>query len=72
MMGQTVLPIYPRTNYGQTNVYYKDSNNVYDLFVGTWTFTEGDISFTITLGKKVNWLKMIILKMYWLEDINIV
>lgn len=52
MMGQTVLPIYPRTNYGQTNVYYKDSNNVYDLFVGTWTFTEGDISFTITLGKK--------------------
>ena len=37
----------------QTGAYYKDINNFYDDFEGTWKYTNGNTSFTISLEKKV-------------------
>lgn len=37
----------------ENGAYYKDFNNELDTFVGTWKYTNGSTSLTITLKKKV-------------------
>ena len=36
----------------QENAYYKDVNNFFDVFEGTWLYTNGDTSFKIIIVKK--------------------
>ncbi|MDY0090826.1 MAG: hypothetical protein RBR78_10745 [Flavobacteriaceae bacterium] len=36
----------------QAGAYYKDTNNVFDNFVGTWLYTNGNTSFKIVLAKQ--------------------
>jgi len=50
---QTIIPIY-NTDIDQSGVYYKDTFNDYDKFVGTWKYTNGTTSLTITLQKKLH------------------
>lgn len=47
-------PIYPLNKSGnaQNGAYYKDLNNQLDAFEGTWIYTSGNTSLTITLQKK--------------------
>lgn len=48
-----VIPLFDGSDYlGTENAYYKDTENDFDRFVGTWKFTEGDQEFEIVLRKK--------------------
>ncbi|WP_418513394.1 DUF6705 family protein [Corallibacter sp.] len=37
----------------QQNAYYKDTDNDFDRFIGTWKYTNGQEEFTIVLNKKL-------------------
>ncbi|WP_298423734.1 DUF6705 family protein [uncultured Kordia sp.] len=51
---QTVVPLStPSLDTPKTNYYRKDLNNVLDKYVGTWTYTNGNTSFTIVLIKRL-------------------
>jgi hypothetical protein len=51
---QKVEPIFQNTNYGnRNNVYYKDLDNDFSPYVGTWKYTSGNVTFTIVLQKKL-------------------
>lgn len=48
-----IEPIYNNPDYADTEgAYYKDTYNDYDRFEGTWQYTNGNDSLTITLQKK--------------------
>ena len=50
----SIEPIFRNTNYGDTNgTYYKDIDNDFGPYVGTWVYTHGNTSFKIVLQKKV-------------------
>ena len=52
------IPI--KSIYDDTDIngaYYKDTNNDFDKFVGTWKYTNGITSLTITLQKKAQYHK---------------
>lgn len=48
----TIVPLY-NTDIDQSGVYYKDTYNDFDKFVGTWKYTNGSTSLTIVLQKKI-------------------
>lgn len=50
---QQIEPLYDNPSYAKRNVYYKDLYNDLDTFVGTWMYTNGNTSLTITLQKKI-------------------
>ncbi|WP_298423731.1 DUF6705 family protein [uncultured Kordia sp.] len=51
---QTVVPLsIPSSDIPETNYYRKDLNNVLDKYVGTWTYTNGNTSFTVVLIKRL-------------------
>jgi hypothetical protein len=43
----------PEPDLGTYNYYMKDINNVLDPFVGTWVYTDGGNTITMTLKKKI-------------------
>ncbi|WAC01124.1 hypothetical protein N7U66_13260 [Lacinutrix neustonica] len=47
------------------NAYYKDTDNDFDRFVGTWKFTNGSEEFTIILKKKLQYMFTYINKTYY-------
>jgi len=49
---QTIVPMY-QAERNHSEVYYKDTFNDLDKLIGTWKFTTGSTSLTITLQKKV-------------------
>lgn len=49
---QQVESLYDSPSYAEPNIYYKDLYNDLDPFVGTWMYTDGNTSLTITLQKK--------------------
>jgi len=49
-----IISLYDGAEYLDTeNAYYKDTNNDFDRFIGTWKFTNGNEEFTIILKKKL-------------------
>lgn len=48
-----VLPLQGSGARSQQGAYYKDIDNIFDKFSGTWKFQNGQEIFTITLQKKV-------------------
>mgnify|MGYP006999718644 CR=1 FL=1 len=50
---QQVQPRYTPEGYARDNIYYKDVDNDYNCFEGTWIYTNGNTSLTVTLQKKV-------------------
>lgn len=50
---QQIEPLYDNPDYAVPNTYYKDLYNDLDPFVGTWMYTNGNTSLTITLQKKI-------------------
>ncbi len=55
--GQEIVPLYGASPRGKfnSNYYFKDTNNDYDQFVGTWTWSSGNSSFTIVLEKELKY-----------------
>jgi hypothetical protein len=53
LSAQEIESLYDGPTYAESNKYYKDLYNDLDRFVGTWLFTNGNTSLTITLQKKV-------------------
>ena len=52
-----IISLYDGAEYLDTeNAYYKDTNNDFDRFIGTWKFTNGNEEFTIILKKKTQHL----------------
>lgn len=49
---QQIEPLYRKITSQEPNTYYKDLYNDLDPFVGTWMYTDGNTSLTITLQKK--------------------
>ncbi|APY01394.1 DUF6705 family protein [Lacinutrix venerupis] len=50
---QPIVPLYFGGGYASTeNAYYKDTNNDFNKFIGTWKHTNGNEEFTIILKKK--------------------
>lgn len=50
-----VLPLYNNAEYAEIDgAYYKDINNDFDSFIGTWEFINGNTSFRIVLQKRVS------------------
>ncbi len=49
---QQIEPLYRKITSQEPNTYYKDLYNDLDPFVGTWMYTDGNASLTITLQKK--------------------
>ena len=48
-----IIGLYEGNEYGKTeNAYYKDTNNDFNKFIGTWKHTNGNEEFTIILKKK--------------------
>ena len=48
-----IVPLYFGEGYATTeNVYYKDTNNDFDKFIGTWKHTNGNEELTLSLKKK--------------------
>jgi len=47
----TIVPIFQTTNYGD-NVYFKDVDNNFTPYVGTWKYINGTDTLTIVLQKK--------------------
>ncbi len=52
---QTIVDIeeMPMRVNAEANTYYKDINNYYDTFVGTWIYTDGTTSFKLVFQKGV-------------------
>jgi len=48
-----VKSTYTADDYAEDGVYYKDMDNDYNQLEGTWLYTDGTSSLTITLEKKV-------------------
>lgn len=48
----TTEPRYRASDYGSDNIYYKDLDNNYNTFEGTWLYTNGNTSFKLVLQKK--------------------
>ncbi|WP_299337955.1 DUF6705 family protein [uncultured Psychroserpens sp.] len=48
----SIVSIYDNEDYGNDGVYYKDIDNDYNIFEGTWVYTNGNTSLTIVLEKK--------------------
>jgi hypothetical protein len=44
----------PGNEYAQTGVYYKDLNNFFDPFIGTFIYSNGTTTFEIVLQKKLH------------------
>lgn len=55
--GQEIVPIYGVSHSGKfnSNYYFKDTNNDFDQFVGTWTWSSGNSSFTLVLEKELKY-----------------
>jgi len=49
---QTIKSLYDDEYAAVDGAYYKDTHNDFDNFTGTWKYTRGTISLTITLQKK--------------------
>src|SRR5690554_2222573 len=48
-----VEPLFQNTNFGDINwAYYKDMDNNYNPYVGSWVYTNGNATFKIVLQKK--------------------
>jgi hypothetical protein len=76
-------PVYPIQGNGarsEEGAYYKDVDNVFNKFDGTWKYQNGNTSLTITLQKKVlyydsedgNYLDMLIGEYKYIENGNVV
>lgn len=50
---QVIQPRYTPEGNGRDGVYYKDIDNDYNCFEGTWLYTNGNTTLTVTLQKKV-------------------
>lgn len=48
-----IKPIYDQEGYGSDNIYYKDIDNDYNCFEGTWLYSNGNTSLKVTLQKKI-------------------
>ncbi|WP_116788403.1 DUF6705 family protein [Flavobacterium psychrotrophum] len=68
LYSQAVVPIYKNSRSAQ-DVYYKDTFNDFDKFTGTWKYTNGTTSLTITLQKKIK--QEHTLNKFYYEDILI-
>ncbi|WP_116788401.1 DUF6705 family protein [Flavobacterium psychrotrophum] len=68
LYSQAVVPIYKNSRSAQ-DVYYKDTFNDFDKFTGTWKYTNGTTSLTITLQKKIK--QEHTLNKFYYEDIVI-
>lgn len=42
------------SNYGAEGFYFKDINNDFNSFEGTWEYTSGNTSLTISFRKRIN------------------
>lgn len=51
---QTIYVLPERHHIFETNYYVQDTNGLLDQYVGTWAYTSGNTSFTITLKKKIH------------------
>ena len=51
---QTVVNINEADNYGSAGFYYKDTENDFNTFIGTWEYTDGNNSLIISFQKKEN------------------
>src|SRR5690554_4704888 len=48
-----IEPLYQNTNYGRTHgAYYKDMDNDFNAYEGTWVYTNGNTTLKIVLQKK--------------------
>lgn len=50
---QTIVPMKQLAGSSTGNVYYKDTDNFLDNFVGTWKYQNGNEEFTLILKKKL-------------------
>jgi hypothetical protein len=51
---QSIVNVYETVHYGEEGYYYKDSDNRFNLFEGSWKFTRGSTSLEIRFSKKQN------------------
>ena len=51
---QTVVSMNNNGNYGAEGFYFKDINNDFNTFEGTWLYTDGNSSLKVTFQKKIN------------------
>ena len=67
IIAQTEIGIEDATEFGQEGYYYKDLNNVFNTFEGTYLYTNGNTSFKIILEK----MEMSSMNDYYYEDLVI-
>ena len=75
-----VYPIQARSFPSEEGAYYKDVDNVFDKFVGTWKYQDSNKMFIITLQKKLayyntndnNYFDMLIGEYKYIENGNII